>query len=211
MKNLNEHLTSIQTARRSTEKRPETSSCVMTLSARGSFWVLQRNCRKGHGEIEPILADLQVQSYVRELEFHVRTGNNRGIPDALERLRQQLDSADLSLIHDTASNHIISVLPVVRVIERMRIQGTSEAITAVRKWIDTHLVKDLIGSSAASACVDLRGRLKSHGRQPTYGFIIDKESGEEVLRSQVDDGPRTLGDARVSGGSHFRGRPAQGW
>lgn len=139
-----------------------------------------RLSQKSHRDLL-ILSDLQIQSYIRELEFHVRTGNRREIPDALNRMSEQLDAMDLTLIDQTAANHIISVLPALSAVSSMKIQGTSASIDSISKWIETHLVSNSSAIEAVSHTGELRGRLKTHGRKPTFGFLVDSASGAQFF------------------------------
>jgi tetratricopeptide (TPR) repeat protein/cold shock CspA family protein len=176
---------------RALELDPESSS-VYREAARNEFFrhdfkrarklldAAERFAQKSHRDLV-ILADLQIQSYVRELEFHVKTENRRPIPGALDRLLKELDALDLTLIDQTAANHIMSVLPALRIIERTEIPGTIPVISAIRAWIDTHLIQQTRSGATPKPGEERLGRMKSHGRQPTYGFVVDKNSGDQFF------------------------------
>ncbi len=128
-----------------------------------------------------ILADLNIQSYTRELDFQVMTGNNKAISTTLSQLSKELDKIDRNLIDKTTTNHIMSVLPSLSTIAHREIPDTAEVSQYIRRWIAAHL-RAAGGAGEVSKPSNIRrGCIKGWGAQNTFGFVIDSITDEEFF------------------------------
>jgi LuxR family glucitol operon transcriptional activator len=144
---------------------------------------------------ETVIADLQIQIYVRHVESLVSSGDLKGARQKLETLDKYLLRLDKKICDDKLVDHLRKALPLIQSMSRnilfsqdVGLRNLAQSIESFRPAMNFDNERERQASSIVVAAQRV-GHLKQEGLKPTFGFLRDAAGTDtHVLRDNVGEG-----------------------